>query len=362
MENYAKISSMSKYWSDVVRNLSPYVAGEQPQDRSYIKLNTNECPYPPSDMVLNAIRSWISDRLRLYPDPDANVLRQAIADYYSLDKDNVFAGNGSDEVLAFAFQAFFMNKAAISFADITYSFYPVYCRLFEIEYRTFALTESFELDIDSIPPKSGGIVIANPNAPTGRGISIDQIRKVLDNNADAVVLIDEAYIDFGGTSCIPLIKDYPNLLVVQTLSKSRSLAGLRVGLAVGDAGLIEGLQRVKNSFNAYPLGSLVLAGATAAFQDRDTFEQNRNQIIETREWTVKQLERMGFNVVPSQANFIMASHSKVPAKTLYLTLKDRGILVRYFNSPRIDNYLRITIGTNAEMQALIEAAADIVGK
>jgi histidinol-phosphate aminotransferase len=351
---------MSKYWSDRLHELSPYVAGEQPQDKSYIKLNTNECPYPPSDKVLDAIRSSITDRLRLYPDPDANALRQAIADYYSLGRDNVFVGNGSDEVLAFAFQSFFMNKAPIIFADITYSFYPVYCRLFEIEYRTFALTDTFELDINNIPAKSGGIVIANPNAPTGRGIAIDNIKTLLDNNSDVVVLIDEAYVDFGGTSCIPLTQDYPNLLVVQTLSKSRSLAGLRVGLAIGDSGLTEGLQRVKNSFNAYPLDSLALAGATAAFEDQATFEQNSRRIIETREWTVNELGQLGFNVVPSQANFIMASHISVPAKTLYLALKDRGILVRHFNSPRIDNYLRITIGTDDEMQALIQAIAAIL--
>jgi histidinol-phosphate aminotransferase len=352
---------MSKYWSDFLQNLSPYVAGEQPQDKSYIKLNTNECPYPPSNAVLDAIRERVSDRLRLYPDPDANVLRQTIADYYGLHKDNVYTGNGSDEILGFAFQAFFMGKAAVSFADITYSFYPVYCRLFGIKYDTFALTDTFELDTNRIPAGAGGIIIANPNAPTGRGLPREKIRAVLDNNADTVVLVDEAYVDFGGESCIPLIRDYPNLLVVQTLSKSRSLAGLRVGLALGDAGLIDGIQRVKNSFNAYPLDSLALAGATAAFTDRANFEKNCRKIIETRTWTVNALETLGFNIVPSQANFIMASHNSVPARSLYLTLKERGILVRYFNSARIDNYLRITIGTDEEMQALVRAFAEIVG-
>ncbi len=353
---------MSKYWSDLLQNLSPYVAGEQPQDKSYIKLNTNECPYPPSDKVLEAIRDRVSDRLRLYPDPDANVLRQTIADYYSLQKDNVFVGNGSDEVLGFAFQTFFIGKAPITFADITYSFYPVYCRLFGIDYQTFALTNAFELDIEMIPSRSGGIVIANPNTPTGRGLGVDKIKTVLDKNPDSVVLVDEAYVDFGAASCIPLIKLYPNLLVVQTLSKSRSLAGLRVGLALGDAGLIDGIQRVKNSFNAYPLGSLVQAGAVAAVTDQETFEQNRQRIIETRGWTVNALEQLGFNVVPSQANFIMAQHKSMPAKSLYLTLKDRGILVRYFDAPRIDNFLRITIGTRDEMQALVKVSAEIVGQ
>ena len=351
---------MNKYWSDFLHNLSPYVAGEQPQDKSYIKLNTNECPYPPSEAVLDAIRERVSDRLRLYPDPDANVLRQTIADYYGLQKQNIFTGNGSDEVLGFAFQAFFMGKAAISFADITYSFYPAYCRLFGIEYKTFALTDTFELDINRIAAGSGGIIIANPNAPTGRGLARDKIRIVLNNNADAVVVVDEAYVDFGGQSCIPLIQEYPNLLVVQTLSKSRSLAGLRVGLALGDAGLIDGIQRVKNSFNAYPLDSLALAGATAAFTDMASFEYNRSRIIATRTWTIAALENLGFHIVPSEANFIMATHTTIPASSLYLTLKERGILIRYFNSPRIDNYLRITIGMDEEMQALVNTIAAIV--
>jgi histidinol-phosphate aminotransferase len=354
------MSTMSKYWSDFLQNLSPYVAGEQPQDKSYIKLNTNECPYPPSEAVLDAIRERVSDRLRLYPDPDANVLRQTIADYYGLQKQNIFTGNGSDEVLGFAFQAFFMGKAAISFADITYSFYPVYCRLFGIDYKTFALTDSFELDINRIAAGTGGIIIANPNAPTGRGLACDKIRTVLENNPDVVVVVDEAYVDFGGQSCIPLIQEYPNLLVVQTLSKSRSLAGLRVGLALGDSGLIDGIQRVKNSFNAYPLDSLALAGATAAFTDRANFEHNRSRIIATRTWTIVALEKLGFHIVPSEANFIMATHTTMPASSLYLTLKERGILVRYFNSPRIDNYLRITIGMDEEMQALVNTVEAIV--
>lgn len=353
---------MSKYWSDVVRKLSPYVAGEQPQDKSYIKLNTNECPYPPSDKVLAAIRERTSERLRLYPDPDANELRQTIADYYGLQKKNVFAGNGSDEVLGFAFQAFYINKPPVAFADITYSFYPVYCRLFGIEFKTFALTDTFELDVARIPTDAGGIIIANPNAPTGRALPVDQIRSILDKNPDTVVLIDEAYVDFGADSCVPLINAYPNLLVVQTLSKSRSLAGLRVGLALASPELIDGLQRVKNSFNAYPLGSLALAGAAAAFADRETFDHNRRRIIDTREWTVAALTELGFTVVPSQANFIMASHPDIPAKTLYETLKDKGVLVRYFNSPRIDNHLRITIGTMQEMRALVSATGMILAR
>jgi len=351
---------MSKYWSNFLQDLSPYVAGEQPQGKPYIKLNTNESPYPPSAKVLDAIRDTVSDRLRLYPDPDAVTLRQTIAHYYSLQADNVFVGNGSDEVLGFAFQAFFKNDKAIIFPDITYSFYPVYCRLFGIEYKTFLLTDTLAIDISRIEQGSGGIIIANPNAPTGSFLDTSEIETVLKTNSDCVVLIDEAYIDFGGTSCIPLINKYPNLLVVQTLSKSRSLAGLRVGAALGNVELIDGLMRIKNSFNAYPLDSLAIAGATAAFTDNETFEQNSRLTIETREWTIAELEKLSFHVVPSMANFVMVRHREVPAKTLYLTLKERGILVRYFNSPRIDNFLRVTIGTMDEMRALIKELGDIL--
>jgi len=353
---------MSKYWSDFLKDLSPYSAGEQPQDRSYIKLNTNESPYPPSAKVLDAIRDRVSDRLRLYPDPEAVALRQTIADYYSLQVDNVFVGNGSDEVLGFAFQAFFKNNKAIIFPDITYSFYPVYCRLFGIEYKTFLLTDTFAIDISLIEPGSGGIIITNPNAPTGSYLEVGSIETVLKNNSDVVVLVDEAYIDFGGDSCIPLINDYPNLLVVQTLSKSRSLAGLRVGTALGHPELIEGIKRIKNSFNAYPLDTLAIAGAAAAFDDGETFERNRKLIIEAREWTSKELEKLSFYIVPSRSNFVMIRHKEIPAKTLYLALKEKGILVRYFNRLRIDNFLRVTIGTMEEMRTLINTLQIIINK
>ena len=352
---------MSKYWSEFLNQLSPYVAGEQPQDRSYVKLNTNENPYPPSDAVLDAIRGRVSDRLRLYPDPEATTLRQGIADFYALKTENVFVGNGSDEVLGFAFQAFYKGNQAIVFPDITYSFYPVYCRLFDIAFKTFALTDSFEIDINTIPENPGGIIIANPNAPTGCYLDIKQIEALLQKHNNTVVLIDEAYIDFGGTSCVALIKTYPNLLVVQTLSKSRSLAGLRVGLALGDKELIDGISRVKNSFNAYPLDTLAIAGATAAFRDKVSFDRNREQIIAAREWTIKTLEPMGFHIVPSKANFIMIQHRTKLAKALYLELKEMGVLVRYFDAPRIDNYLRVSIGTLSEMQTLIKCLKKILG-
>jgi histidinol-phosphate aminotransferase len=354
------MTDMNKYWSNTLKNLSPYQAGEQPQDKSYIKLNTNESPYPPSAKVLDAIKAKVSDRLRLYPDPEATQLRWAIADYYALQMDNIFVGNGSDEVLGFAFQAFFKTDKTVVFPDITYSFYPVYCRLFGIDYKTFPLTETFQIDIDLIDKDCSGVIIANPNAPTGSIVDTEQIETVLKRHSNSVVLIDEAYIDFGGQSCIPLINQYPNLLVVQTLSKSRSLAGLRVGAAFGNAELIEGIKRIKNSFNAYPLDSLAIAGATAAFEDRETFEQNRQLIIRAREWTSRELEKLSFYVVPSKANFVMIRHTHMPAKMLYLTLKDKGILVRYFNSLRIDNFVRVTIGTLEEMQTFIKTLREIL--
>ena len=351
---------MSKYWSDDLNSLTPYEAGEQPQDRSYIKLNTNENPFPPAESVLNAIKEAASDHLRLYPDPHAYKLKQAIADVYSVNTDNVFVGNSSDEVLGFAFQAFFKKQGAIQFPDITYSFYPVYCRLFGINYETFPLTDLFEVDIDLIPENNAGIVIANPNAPTGISMELELIETLLKKNPESVVMIDEAYVDFGGTSCIPLVKKYPNLVVVQTVSKSRSLAGLRVGLAIADIRLIEGIDRVKNSFNAYPLDSLAIAGATAAFKDKEAYIRNNQRVIEARAWTTKELDQLRFFVLPSTSNFLLIQHKDMPAQDLYLKLKDEGILVRYFDLPRINNFLRVTVGTMDEMQTLVQALRKIL--
>ncbi len=351
---------MNKYTSDYLDTLTPYTSGEQPKDRSYIKLNTNESPYPPSDGVLTAIKEAADGDLRLYPDIKATKLKESVASYYSVNMDNVFAGNGSDEVLAYAFQAFFKKSRPIQLPDITYSFYPVYCRLFSIEYNIFPLTDTFEIDIDLIPDNNGGLIIANPNAPTGIYLDLDSIEKILQKNTESVVLIDEAYIDFGGQTCISLIDKYPNLLVVQTVSKSRALAGLRVGLAMGNSELIQAMEDVKNSFNAYPLDSLAIAGASAAFDDKENFEKNTQKIIETRERTAEKLKELSFFVVPSKTNFLMAQHKEYPAKDLYLKLKENGILIRYFDLPRINNFVRISIGTDEDMNMLTDTLETIL--
>ncbi|MGK0296773.1 MAG: histidinol-phosphate aminotransferase [Gammaproteobacteria bacterium] len=358
---YEIILGMNKFWSDNLDTLTPYEAGEQPQDKSYIKLNTNENPYPPSDAVLNAIKQATSDQLRLYPDPNALKLKQAIAKFYSIKTDNIFVGNGSDEVLGFTIKALFKKTGAILFPDITYSFYPTYCRLFDINFQTFPLTDKFEINIDLIPEDNCGIIIANPNASTGICLAADEIEEILKRHPNNVVMIDEAYIDFGGKTCIPLINNYPNLVVIQTVSKSRSLAGLRVGLAIADAGLIEGIQRVKNSFNAYPLDSLAIAGATAAFEDKESYINNKAKVLDTREWTITALEKLSFYVVPSSTNFIMAQHKEMSAKSIYLKLKDEGILIRYFDLPRIDNFIRVTVGTKDEMNTLVLKLEKILG-
>lgn len=350
---------MSKYWSKLTHQLAPYVPGEQPQDAVYVKLNTNENPYPPSPLALQAIRDAAGDRLRLYPDPEAQQLKQSIADYYQCPVSQVFVGNGSDEVLALSFMAFFKDQPTISFPDITYSFYPVYCELLEIPYNCFELNEQFAIDIDRIDAQSGGIIFPNPNAPTGVLLELAQIETLLQRFSDRVVIVDEAYVDFGGESCASLVDRYPNLLVIQTLSKSRSLAGLRVGFALGQAPLIDGLDRVKNSFNSYPLDALAIAGARAAIEDRQHFRQCCDRIVKTRRWTEQQLTELGFQVLPSAANFVFASHPKQDAEQLYLALKQRQILVRYFKRDKIDRFLRITIGTDDEMEQLIAAIKDI---
>jgi histidinol-phosphate aminotransferase len=353
---------MNKFWSPLTRNLDPYVPGEQPQDNAYIKLNTNENPYPPSPLAMRAIGDAVSEQLRLYPDPDASRLRQAIADVYQVDVQGIFAGNGSDEVLAFAFMAFFKQASAISFPDISYSFYPVYCNIFEIPCRPFALTDNFEIDIDRIPHDCGGIIFPNPNAPTGVYLGTDHIETLLQRFPDRVVIVDEAYIDFGGDSCVPLVDRYPNLLVIQTLSKSRSLAGMRVGFAIGHEDLVSALNRVKNSFNSYPLDALAIAGASAAMQDRAYFNETCRKIIDTREWLIDQLTALSFQVLPSQANFVFARHADHEGAALYRQLKQQGILVRHFGKPGIEDFLRITIGTQTDMERFCEVLASITGK
>jgi len=344
---------MTKFWSELTTQLQPYEAGEQPQDQQYLKLNTNENPYPPSPKVLSRITECATDLLRLYPDPEAQKLKQAISDLYSVDCTKVFVGNGSDEVLALSFMAFFKQQHAITFPDISYSFYPVYCNLFEIEYNCFELDSDFKIDLNAVPKSNGGIIFPNPNAPTSICLDVSTIETLLKQNTNSVVIVDEAYIDFGGESCISLIDKYPNLLVIQTLSKSRSLAGLRVGFAIGNTQLIEGLNRVKNSFNSYPLGLLAIEGAVAAIEDTMYFAKCCADIIATRDWITAELEQLSFEVLTSSTNFVFVKHQSKSASDLYQQLKQQGILVRFFNKPKIDNYLRVTIGHRDDMQRFL---------
>lgn len=353
---------MSKFWSDTVKRLTPYVPGEQPKLANLVKLNTNENPYGPSPKVLAALEAEVGESLRLYPDPNSDRLRKTIADYFALEPANVFVGNGSDEVLAHVFQGLLKHDAPILFPDITYSFYPVYCGLYDVSFKNIPLNASFEIDIDDYLQPNGGIIFPNPNAPTGRLLTLGEVERLLQANADSVVVIDEAYIDFGGESAIPLIKKYPQLLVVHTLSKARSLAGLRVGYAVGHPDLIEALVRVKDSFNSYPLDRFAQAGAAAAMEDRAYFEQTRRQVIATRETLVRDLESLDFTVLPSGANFIFARHATRDGAELTAALRERSIIVRHFKNPaRIVPFMRITIGTDEQCRLLVSALREILG-
>ncbi len=345
---------MSQFWSEIVHTLTPYIPGEQPKVANLIKLNTNENPYGPSSKVIAALTSQANDKLRLYPDPNASDLKDAIARYYQISPEQVFVGNGSDEVLAHAFMGLLKKDKPLLFPDISYSFYPVYCGLYEIDYQTIPLNEQFEIQTEDYAIDNGGIIFPNPNAPTGRVLALENIEKLLQSNPSSVVVVDEAYIDFGGESAISLVNNYPNLLVTQTLSKSRSLAGLRVGFAVGHADLIEGLERIKNSFNSYPLDRFAIQGAIAAFEDETYFQDCCQKIIATREILISELQALGFHVIPSAANFIFAEHPGKPAAEIAQSLRDHNIIVRHFNKPRIHNYLRITIGTPDECKQLIE--------
>jgi len=349
------------YWSPVVHRLTPYVPGEQSKLDKLVKLNTNENPYGPSPKVLEAIQAELSDALRLYPDPNAERLKQAIADYYGVTPAQVFVGNGSDEVLAHVFQALFQHPAPLLFPDITYSFYPVYCGLYGVEYITVPLAEDFALRVTDYLRPNGGIIFANPNAPTGCLLSLADIGWLLAHNRDSAVVVDEAYIDFGGETAIALVDRYPNLLVTQTLSKSRSLAGLRVGLAVGHPGLIEALERVKNSFNSYPLDRLAIAGAVAAFEDRDHFERTRRAVIAERERLGAALRALGFEVLPSAANFVFVRHPDHDAAELAAALRQHGVIVRHFRQPRIEQFLRITVGDPEQNAALLATLGEALG-
>jgi len=375
---------MSRFWNKLVATLDPYVPGEQPRIQNLVKLNTNEHPYGPSPKVLAAIAAQTNDSLRLYPDPTALVLRQAIAKRCGLTPEHVFVGNGSDEVLGHVFHALLKQEAPVWFPDITYSFYPVYCGLYQIKFRAIPLDEQFKIAVEDYLPdaatetargadgvvganssasasapvaaRAGGIIFPNPNAPTGRANPLTDVEQIVAANPDIVVVVDEAYVDFGAQTAATLIEKYPNLLVVRTLSKSHSLAGLRVGYAQ----LIQGLDRVKNSFNSYPLDNLALAGATAAIEDEEYFETTRNAVIHSREALTVGLQNLGFEVLPSAANFVFARHPDHKGADLAAGLRAKNIIVRHFNKPRIADFLRITIGTDAQCAQLLSACRELV--
>ena len=349
-----------RLWSDFVSELEPYVPGEQPRIDNLVKLNTNENPYGPSPQVAEAIKAALGDELRLYPPPNADRLKQAIADYHQVAVNQVFVGNGSDEVLAHTFNGLFRHGKPLLFPDITYSFYPVYCGLYGIEGREIPLTDNFEIAVDDYLVPNGGIIFPNPNAPTGRLLSLDNIASLLRRNSDSVVCVDEAYIDFGGESAISLVAAFDNLLVIQTLSKSRSLAGLRLGFAIGHPTLIEALERIKNSFNSYPVSRLAIAGGVAAFADEDYFQKTCTAVIASRVTLVDAFEKLGFEVITSAANFVLARHPDYRGEHLMSALRERHIIVRHFGAERIEQFLRITVGTPQQNALLLAALKDII--
>lgn len=351
---------MSRFWSELANKLTPYIPGEQPKGSRLIKLNTNENPYGPAPGVLAAIASTSGDSLRRYPDPDSSELRAAYARREGLEVNQVFLGNGSDEVLAHTFQALLKHSRPLLFPDISYSFYPVWCELYQVSYRPVPLTADYRVDVDAYSGEAGGILIPNPNAPTGVLLSLEEIGRLLASHPDTVVVIDEAYVDFGGESATALIPEYDNLLVIQTLSKSRSLAGLRVGVAFGSSELIQGLVRVKDSFNSYPMDVVAQRAALASLDDEEWFHNCCQQVMDTRERVLKRMLALGFEVLPSAANFLFGRHPEHAAESLFIALRDRGIIVRYFDKPRISEFLRISIGTDDEMDSLLSALEAIL--
>ena len=346
-----------RFWSPAVRELEPYVPGEQPKIQNLLKLNTNENPYPPSPKVVEAVQHVLAnsaDALRLYPDPDASELKAAIAKQQNVPLEQVFVGNGSDEVLAHIFKAFFVQDLPLLYPDITYSFYPVYSQFFGVDTKVLPLNDQFEIVVDDYKQPNGGIIITNPNAPTSIDLGLAKIEEILQANPNSVVVIDEAYVDFGAESAVSLVAKYDNLVVCQTTSKSRSLAGLRVGFAIAQPHLIAALEAVKNSFNSYPIDRFAIAAAVASFEDQAYFEAQNAKVIASREHLVEQLTQLGFKVLPSSANFIFAMLPSQDAGELASQLRERGIIVRYFNKPRINQYLRITVGTDEQNQRLVD--------
>ncbi|RSN91037.1 histidinol-phosphate transaminase [Acinetobacter pittii] len=350
-------TAQMRFWSPEVRELEPYVPGEQPKIQNLLKLNTNENPYPPSPKVVEAVQAVLThqaDALRLYPDPDATALKQAIAKQQNIEVSQVFVGNGSDEVLAHIFKAFFLQNEPILYPDITYSFYPVYSQFFGTKTKEIPLNDNFEIEVKDYVQPNGGVIITNPNAPTSIALGLAEIEKILKANPDRVVVIDEAYVDFGAESAVSLVNRYENLVVCQTTSKSRSLAGLRVGFAIAQSHLIAALEAVKNSFNSYPIDRFAIAAAVASFEDQTYFEEQCQKVISSREKLVDELIALGFKVLPSKANFIFASHPSHDAGQLAQQLREQGIIVRYFNKPRINQFLRITVGTDEQNERLVQ--------
>ena len=345
---------MDKPFLAKLRRIDPYVPGEQPQSTDIIKLNANENPYPPAPGVQQALRSFDASRLALYPDANGKALKTALANRFGLKASQVFLGNGSDDVLALAFQSFFCSDEPILYPDITYSFYPVWCDLFRIPYETVPLDENFCVRVRDYDRPNGGIVLPNPNAPTGRGVSLDFLEDLLQHNADCVVISHESYVDFGAHCAVPRIEKYENLLVVQTMSKSRSLAGLRIGYALGSETLIATLEAVKNSYNSYTMDAVALAAGEAAVADEAYFQETCRKVIATRERTAEELCKLSFTVSPSLTNFLFVTHPKKEAPVIFEYLRQKNIFIRYFKLPRIDNYLRITVGTDAQMDRMIE--------
>ncbi|MCU4330367.1 histidinol-phosphate transaminase [Acinetobacter pittii] len=349
-------TAQMRFWSPEVRELEPYVPGEQPKIQNLLKLNTNENPYPPSPKVVEAVQAVLThqaDALRLYPDPDATALKHAIAKQQNIDVSQVFVGNGSDEVLAHIFKAFFLQDEPILYPDITYSFYPVYSQFFGTKTKEIPLNDNFEIEVKDYVQPNGGVIITNPNAPTSIALGLAEIEQILKANPDRVVVIDEAYVDFGAESAVSLVNRYENLVVCQTTSKSRSLAGLRVGFAIAQSHLIAALEAVKNSFNSYPIDRFAIAAAVASFEDQTYFEEQCQKVISSRKKLVDELTVLGFKVLPSKANFIFASHPSHDAGQLAQQLREQGIIVRYFNKPRINQFLRITVGTDEQNERLV---------
>lgn len=351
---------MSREWTKNLRNIEPYVPGEQSKDKDIVKINANENPYPPSPKAIEVLKSFDTNKLRFYPSANSTKLKEAIAKYYKVDVSNVFVGNGSDDVLAVAFQSFFNSEKPIVYPDLTYSFYPVWCSLFGIKYKNYPVGDDFRINPEDYKEKNGGVVIPNPNAPTSLGEGLDFVEKILNYNQDSVVIIDEAYVDFGGTSSIPLIDKYENLLVTGTFSKSRSLAGLRIGFAIGSKALIDVMEAVKNSYNSYTVDSLSIEMGAASIEDDEYFKSTCKKVIKTRERVTLELEKLGFDVLDSQTNFIFITHNKHNMKSLFEYLKTQKVFIRYFSLPRIENYVRITIGTNEEMDIFLEKTKEFI--